>query len=194
MKNKKKVVGITGSMRDGSSSRVLLEEIANGVEQMDAEFQMIDLAEYDVEPVDVSRDEQPQFAKEVTSKIEEANGVILCTPVYHGSYSSSIKSAIDHCGFEEFEDTTIGLAAVAGGAFPASALDHLRIVCRSVNAWVIPKQIAVPKVSENIDSESGQITDEDYVKRARKVGRQVVEYSNIEHNMSTTFAEENEGA
>jgi hypothetical protein len=51
--------------------------------------------------------------------------------------------ALDYCGFDEFEDTTVGLLAVAGGSFPVSALDHLRTVCRAVNAWVLPHQAAI---------------------------------------------------
>jgi len=28
--------------------------------------------------------------------------------MYHGSYSSTLKTALDYCGFEEFEDKTVG--------------------------------------------------------------------------------------
>jgi NAD(P)H-dependent FMN reductase len=87
----------------------------------------------------------PYFAREIKGRIAEADGVVLCTPVYHGSYSSGIKCVLDHCGFEEFEDTTVALAAVSGGAFPTSALNQLRIVSRSLNAWVIPKTSCHPE-------------------------------------------------
>jgi multimeric flavodoxin WrbA len=55
----KKVVGITGSMRKESSSEILLKDIANGVEQTGAEFTLINIADYDIKPVDVSTDEAP---------------------------------------------------------------------------------------------------------------------------------------
>jgi NAD(P)H-dependent FMN reductase len=81
--------------------------------------------------------------------------------VYHGSYSGVLKNAMDYCGFDEFEDTTVGLLAVSGGSFPTGALEHLRLVCRAVNAWVLPHQAAIPSAREAFESTQNVGADDD---------------------------------
>jgi NAD(P)H-dependent FMN reductase len=98
--------------------------------------------------------------------------------MYHGSYSGVLKNAIDYCGFDEFENTTVGLLAVSGGPFPTPALDHLRVVCRSLHAWVLPYQAAVPQAHTAFDEDG--FTDEDLRQRVRELGARIVEYASIE--------------
>ncbi len=113
-----------------------------GNRERGARTELLDLREYDLPVFDPNAD-PPADAEALTDRIEAANAVLLGTPVYHGSYSSPLKTALDYCGFEEFEDTTVGLLAVSGGGFPLPALSHLREVCRAFEAWVLPHQAAV---------------------------------------------------
>ncbi|MFW6434928.1 MAG: NADPH-dependent FMN reductase, partial [Halovenus sp.] len=121
-----------------------------------------------------------------------ADSVVLGSPMYHGSYAAPLKNALDYCGFDEFEDTTVGLLGVSGGRFPTTTLEHLRSVCRAVNAWVLPHQAAVPSASDKI--EDGEIIDEDIEKRVATLGQRVVEYANIQPDPPTFQSEENVGA
>ena len=114
------------------------------------------------------------------------------TPVYHGSYSSPLKLALDYCGFDEFEDTTVGLLAVAGGGFPVTALDHLRSVCRAVNAWVLPHQAAIPRARNNF--EDGRLVDDDIAARVDTLGERAVEFAHIEPDPPCPESLENIGA
>jgi NAD(P)H-dependent FMN reductase len=114
----------------------------------------------------------------VRRPIRNADAVILGTPMYHGSYSGVLKNALDYCGFDEFENTTVGLLVVSGGPFPTPALDHLRVVCRSLNAWALPHQAAIPQAHSVFD-ENG-FTDEDLRERVRTLGARAVEYAAIE--------------
>jgi NAD(P)H-dependent FMN reductase len=103
-----------------------------------------------------------------------------------------LKNALDHCGFDEFDGKTVGLLAVAGGGFPVTALEHLRSVCRALNAWVLPHQAALPNVSSQFDGE--ELADEGLEKRVHVLGRRVVEYARIEPDPATFEAGENVGA
>jgi len=103
--------------------------------------------------------------------------VLLATPNYHGSYSGSLKNALDHCGREEFADTTVGLLEVAAGSFPGSALRHLRTVSRTLHAWPLPTQVAVPN-SHSLVAEDG-VTDDDVAQRLRRLGRELAEYAGV---------------
>jgi NAD(P)H-dependent FMN reductase len=124
--------------------------------------------------------------------VRGADAVLLGTPVYHGSYSAPLKNALDYCGFDEFEHTTVGLLAVAGGSFPTSALEHLRSVCRALNAWVLPHQAALPRVSSQF--RDGELVDETMADRVDTLGVRLVEYANIQPDPMTVEACENVGA
>jgi len=86
----------------------------------------------------------------------------------------------------------VGLLAVAGGGFPVTALDHLRSVCRALDAWVLPHQAALPQVSSQFDGD--EIVDDGLDERVRVLGRRVVEYARIEPEASSFEADENVGA
>jgi NAD(P)H-dependent FMN reductase len=111
--------------------------------------------------------------------------------MYHGSYSGVLKNALDHCGFDEFEGKTVGLLGVAGGAFPITALEHLRSVCRALDAWVLPHQAAVPRASSAF--EGGAFVDDGIEERVATLGRRVVEYARIEPDPSTFESGQNVG-
>jgi len=185
------VVGIAGSLRDESATRVALERALAAAEDSGATTELLDLREYDL-PVFDADDREVGDAPELTRRVRAADAVVLATPMYHGSYSSVLKTALDYCGFDEFEDKTVGLLAVAGGSFPITALEHLRSVCRALDAWVLPYQAAVPRASDAV--EDGGFTDEDLAERVAVLGRRVVKYANIEPDPMSFEGEENVGA
>jgi len=186
------VVAVVGSERTGSSTEIALNSVGEGVREGGGKFELLRLGEYNLPPLNVEEN-TPDDAKRIRDIIGSADGLILGTPVYHGSYSSSLKCAIDYCSFDEFENTTVGLVAVAGGSFPTPALTHMRIICRSLNAWVLPKQLAVPDAKDNFNTESGKLTNPDYKSRAVEMGHQLSQYSVEPKNVSTGLSDENIG-
>ncbi|QIB74764.1 NAD(P)H-dependent oxidoreductase [Halogeometricum borinquense] len=187
----KHVVAVCGSLRDQSYTRRALEHALVGVREAGGTGEILDLRAYDLPSLDADEDEQGD-SEVVVERVHEADAVILGTPVYHGSYSGVLKNTLDYCGFDEFDGKTVGLLAVAGGGFPVTALDHLRSVCRALNAWVLPHQVALPNVSSQFDGD--ELVDEGLEKRVHVLGRRVVEYARIEPDPTTFEAGENVGA
>ncbi|MEF8818862.1 MAG: NAD(P)H-dependent oxidoreductase [Haloferacaceae archaeon] len=185
------VVAVSGSLRDESYTRTSLRHALRAAERAGATTELLDLRAFDLPVLDADSDEQGDAAR-FTARVRAADSVLLGTPVYHGSYSGVLKNALDHCGFDEFEDTTVGLLAVAGGSFPVTALEHLRSVCRALNAWVLPHQAAVPRVSSALAD--GEFVDDELGDRVRTLGVRAVEYSNIQPEPRTPEACENRGA
>jgi NAD(P)H-dependent FMN reductase len=167
------VVGVVGSLNDDSVTRQSTRHALEAARERGARTELLDLREYDLPVFDPNAD-PPADAEALTDRIEAANAVLLGTPMYHGSYSSPLKTALDYCGFEEFEDTTVGLLAVSGGGFPLPALSHLREVCRAFEAWVLPHQAAVTG-SHSIEDELPE-GDRD---RLAELGEQAVQYADI---------------
>ena len=185
------VVGVVGSLRDASYTRIAVERALDAAAEAGGTTELLDLREYDL-PVFDADDREAGDAPEVTRRIREADSILLGTPVYHGSYSAPLKNALDYCGFEEFENKTVGLLAVAGGGFPITALEHLRSVCRALNCWVIPHQAAVPRARNAV--ENGAITDEGIDERVARLGEEAVQYANIEPDPPCLESMENVGA
>lgn len=185
------VVALCGSLRASSVTRVALERALVGVERAGGEGELLDLREYEL-PLYNGDEDEPGDSAELTRNVREADAILLGTPVYHGSYSSPLKTALDYCGFDEFDNKTVGLLAVSGGSFPITALDHLRSVCRSLNAWVLPYQAAVPRSHGAV--RGGEFADEELEARVDRLGEEIVNYAVIEPCPRSIEAEENVGA
>ena len=181
------VVAVCGSRRDGSHTRTALGHVLDAAEEAGARTELLDVREYDL-PVFDPDEEEPPEAVELKRKIREADSVVLGSPVYHGSYSSSFRNVHDYCSFDEYEDTTVGLLATAGGGSYASTLDHMRITVRGVHGWVLPHQVGIRNAYEKF--EGGEFVDEDLEERTRKLGRQAVQYAGINPDVTGTGADE----
>ena len=190
--SKLRVAAIVGSLRDGSYTRPACRHALAAAATFDGvQTNCIDLRELSLPVFDADADDAGD-ASALKARIGAADAVVLGTPVYHGSYSSALKNALDYCGFDEFEDTTVGLLCVAGGSFPTTTLDHLRSVCRALDAWVVPHQVAIPAARNSI--EGGEIVDDGVGERVEVLGRRMVEYARIEPDPRTIESTQNVGA
>lgn len=187
------VVALCGSLRDESATRLALERVLEAAADLGATTTLLDLREYDLPTFDPDRErEDAGDAAQLADRLRAADAIVLGSPMYHGSYASPLKTALDYCGFEEFEDTTVGLLAVAGGAFPVTTLEHLRSVCRSLNAWVIPHQVAIPNAHTAF--EDGSFADASLEERVVTLGQRAVQYATIEPDPASFESDQNVGA
>lgn len=177
MSNKTHVVALCGSLADDSGTRIALREALDAAEDANATTTFVDLRHLDL-PIFDADDKDAGDAPELRRTVREADAVLLGTPLYHGSYSSPLKAALDYCGFDEFEGKTVGLLAVAGGSFPTPAIAHLRGVCRGLRAWTLPLEVAVP--ASGTTFEDGEITHDQLADRIRELGTQLTEYAGVE--------------
>jgi NAD(P)H-dependent FMN reductase len=193
MSQSPRIVALCGSLRDGSHTRTALDAALAAAKDRGARTELIDLRRVDLPVYDADVDtESLGDVTDLMRRVREADAILLGTPMYHGSYSSPLKTALDYCGFDEFEDKTVGLLAVSGGGFPITALDHLRAVCRALDAWVLPYQAAVPNASDNV--EDGELVDPSIAERVAVLGERAAEYANIEPDPACFASEENIGA
>ncbi|WP_436902134.1 NADPH-dependent FMN reductase [Halovenus halobia] len=184
------VAGLCGSLRDASYTRVALGHALDEAAAVGATTTLIDLREYEL-PVFDPDDRDAGDADRLQKALRDADSIILGSPMYHGSYSGVLKNALDYSGFDEFESTTVGLLGIAGGGFPTGTVEHLRSVCRALNAWVLPHQAVVPNASSQF--EDGEFVDEKMAERVAVLGQRTVEYANIEPDPPSFRSSENVG-
>ncbi|MDA1193468.1 MAG: NAD(P)H-dependent oxidoreductase [Candidatus Poribacteria bacterium] len=177
------IVGIGGSLRAGSYTRMAVAKALEGAASVGAQTKLIDLREYELIHADGEDDEShyPPGVQRLRDDVSAAHGIVLGTPEYHGGYSGVLKNAIDLMGFDEFRGKMVGLVGVSGGALGAvNALNSLRNIGRALHAWVVPSQASVPS-AWNVFEEDGSMTDEGLEKRLMAVGQEVARFAFL-HN------------
>ncbi len=176
MTRKTEIVAVCGSLAAESVTRVALGQTLAAARAEGAQTTLIDLREYHLPTFD-SGDQDAGDAPALRRQFRTADAVVLGTPMYHGSFSSPLKTALDYSGFDEFENKTVGLVAVSGGSFPTPALEHLRAVMRAFDAWPLPLDVAVPNSGTQV--EDGALVDESLRERLEKLGTEIVEYADV---------------
>jgi len=170
------VVAVCGSLAADSVTRVALREALTAAQTAGAQTTLVDLREYDLPTFDAD-DQDAGDAPELRQRLRWADAVVLGTPMYHGSFGSPLKTALDYSGFDEFEDTTVGVLAVSGGSFPTPALDHLRSVVRALDAWPLPLDVAIPDSREQVAD--GALVDGSLRDRVHRLGTELVQYAGV---------------
>ncbi len=173
------VAGISGSLRAGSYSRKALRIALEGAAEIGAETSLIDLREYDLPFCDGSNREAEKKpdVERLRSEVQRAQGVILSTPEYHGSFSGVLKNALDLMGFDEFEGKMLGLLSVSGGALGGlNGLNSLRAIGRTLHSWVIPEEVSIPRAYKEFDNEEN-VREPELRERILEVGRQVARFA-----------------
>lgn len=179
------VVALCGSQRDGSHTRQALRQVLAAAEERGVTTELIDISALDLPVFNPDRTEIGD-AGALRQRVQNADAVVVGTPVYHGSYASPLKTALDYCGFDEFEETTVGLLVVSGGGFPTPALEHLRSVARALDAWVLPHEVAIPNAHDAF--EEGELADENLAERVETLGMDLADYAGVESYPENTAA------
>lgn len=171
------VVGIPGSLREGSHTRMVVDLALEGAAEVGARVEAIDLRQLRLPFVEEDGAEESAPVQQLRARVRAAQGIVLGTPEYHGSFSGVLKNALDLMGFEEFEGKMLGLVGVSGGALGATAaLNELRGVGRTLHAWVVPEQAGVPAAHRAFTAD-GRLEDARLAERVREVGRQVARFA-----------------
>ncbi len=174
-----KVVGVCGSLREGSYTRCAVEIALAGAKEKGVTTQLIDLKDYELAFCD-GRDDQTTYPADVhklRAEVKGAQGIIVGTPEYHSGLSGVLKNALDLMGFEEFGGKMIGLVGVSGGAMGAThSLDSLRTIARSLHAWAIPEQVSISEAWKAFD-DNGNLKDGKLEECVKEVGRQVARFA-----------------
>ena len=170
-----KIIGITGSLRNGSYSFQALQAATTRVEALGAEVEILDLRQMNL-PFCDGGDDYPDYpdVEKLRNAVKVADGLILATPEYHGSVSGVMKNALDLMSFEHLSDKVTGLISVLGGQSNSNALNDLRIIIRWVHGWVIPEQVAVGQAWKAFDRE-GKVLDPKLSERFDRFAQSLVE-------------------
>ena len=146
------LVALQGSVRPGNNTAKALALVADEIQKHPGiSLEIVDptTMHLPLPGQGVSED-----AKQMQQTVALADGVILATPEYHGSFSSVMKLLIDNLGFPSaLSGKPVALLGVAAGRIGAiKALEHLRSVASHVGAQVLPGPVSVASVRPSSSS------------------------------------------
>jgi FMN reductase len=139
-----RVLGIGGSMRQGSKSLALLRGALGIAEEAGAIATLADVRELSL-PIyddDLPLAAYPPTLSELLAAAREADAYILCSPTYHGTVSGVVKNALDLLNFlvddspPYFGGKPVALMALGGGG-AANVLTSLHHTARALNGLTI---------------------------------------------------------
>ena len=93
-------------------------------------------------------------------EVQNASGIVIATPEYHGGFSAMTKLVIENLGFPSvLQGKPVALLGVAAGRIGAiKSLEQLRGVCSHTGAIVLPISVSIAGVQGAFD-EQGNCTD-----------------------------------
>ena len=142
---------LCGSIAQKSHTRQLLKYLEKVFQEKGSETIFWDLRENPL-PIAI-----PEYHKDplkhpeeivrlFVTEVEKADGVILGSPLYHGSYSGVLKNALDNLRWDAFRHKWVGLVSNTGGMrSDAAAPNHLRQVVNTLVGYGLQTQIATNK-------------------------------------------------
>lgn len=179
-----KSIIVVGSADKNSHSLALGRELSKQLESLGVESRVWDLAEdklgeFKIEyHNDQSSIDDPQTA-EFVSALNAADMVGLVSPLYHGTISGVLKSAIDILVKDQLRDKPVGLMCNGGGlAKTTQVLNHLTIVTQTLYGIPMQTQIGTSESDylENEDVGGYKVVSEDIVARCERLAREMVKF------------------
>lgn len=163
-----RLVGISGSLRSQSYSFEALKLALKRAETLGAEVEILDLRTLNLPFCKGEGDyaDYPDVAK-LRQTVQQADGLILATPEYHGGVSGVLKNALDLLSFEHLSGKMTGAISVLGGQANSNALNQLRLITRWVHAFMIPEQVAIGQAWQAFDA-NGHLQDSKLAERLDK--------------------------
>lgn len=168
------VLGISGAMRFGSANEQALRVVLERVEQLGGRTQLIPGSRLILPNYDDEVDPEAK-ARWLLEAVEVAEGIVLCSPSYHGGVSGLLKNGLDYLegtakGPRPYlRGLPVGCVATGDGwQGPNSTLLALRQMVHALQGWPTPTGVA-----QNLnDGGIGDARD-----ALRRIAEQIMEFA-----------------
>ncbi len=178
-----KVVGIGGTLREGSASLGALRRALAAAAEAGAEAELLDLRELDLPMYEPGRalEDYGGNVRRLVEALRGADAVLVSTAAYHGTLAGVTKNALDFAQFlarderPYLQDRVVGLIAAVGGDMAGVNATRVMVdVVHALRGVAAPLVVTIPQAWRRAD-ENGDVTDERYAGRLDDLGRLVVE-------------------
>lgn len=142
------IVGISGAMRFGSANEQALRVVLERVEQLGGRTRLIPGSRLILPNFDDELEPEAQ-ARWLLEAVEQAEGIVLSSPSYHGAMTGLLKNGLDY--LELLADRArpylhglpVGLIATGDGwQGPNATLQSMRQLVHALHGWPTPLGVA----------------------------------------------------
>jgi multimeric flavodoxin WrbA len=147
-----KVIALNGSPRLVGNTSNILHEVLDEMEKEGIETEQIQLYSVGLTPCNDCRSceirgdgrciLEDDGLNDIVDKMREADGVILASPCYYGSYSAQMKIFLERAGMV-LEKGDKGLKRKVGGAIVVNAHEGGSMVYSQLVYWMLRNQMVV---------------------------------------------------
>ncbi|MRE87923.1 FMN reductase [Stenotrophomonas maltophilia] len=161
-----RIVAVSGGLQRPSRAAALAEHLLNLIgEDIHSEQQLIELGELAPQLAGALwRSQLPEAVERQLVAVEQADVLVVATPVYRGSYTGLFKHFFDFIDQDALVDTPILLAATGGSERHALVIDHqLRPLFSFFQARTLPLGV----YATDRDFAEGRVHNDALIQRAR---------------------------
>ncbi len=183
MEKRPHVVGLGGTLRDGSTGLRALKRALAAAEEAGATTEPLDLRELGLPMYEPGKplEEFGESAERLVEAMRGADATLWSVAAYHGTIAGVTKNALDFAQFMSrdekpyLQDKVVGLIATAGGSVAAvNAINAMVNVVHALRGVAAPLSVPVTQ-SWTVFDDEGNINDEEVAGRLASLGRLVVE-------------------
>lgn len=155
----KKIVTISGSLRQHSLNSELIEMIANQFNALNIDTFTTPTSKLEIPIFNhdlVLSEKLKQGLLEYKNILKSCDGIIISSPEYNGSITGALKNFIDWLSrdINPFLEKKVGLMSVSSGQFGGiRGIMHLRDIMFKLGAFIYPRDICISKKNNTNYSE-----------------------------------------
>ena len=168
------VLLVVGSLHEASITRVVINHLADNLLADGCEVNTLDFIEDPLPLFNPDTVWDQDYYPILKQQIVAADAIVLGTPDYHGSISSTLKNFLDHF-WKEFAGKLFA-TVVASHEKGLTVHDQLRTVARQCYAWVMPYGVSF---MEKVDIKAGQIATDELKNRLEMLQKDIQTYGRV---------------
>lgn len=165
---------VVGSPREKSATRAAMNQLAAHLRKGGCDVDLLDLRAESLPPYNPDTSyANPAFAT-FKQRIVQAQVIVLGSPDYHGSVSSTLKNFLDHF-WQELAGKLIG-HVVSSHEKGLTVVDQLRTMARQCYAWTMPYPVTL---QEKVDVVEGVVSSDALKQRLEMFARDLRVYGSL---------------
>ena len=168
------VFAVAGSLNPGSVTKTVIDDLAARLNDAGVTVDALDFHESPLPLFDPKNAwGKPEYLA-LKERVLKADAIVLGTPDYHGSISSTLKNFLDHF-WKEFAGKVFA-TVVASHEKGLTVHDQLRTVARQCYAWAMPYGVSFVEKQDVVD---GKVTSEALQGRLEMLARDLRVYGGL---------------
>lgn len=172
---KSNILVISCSLHRESNSRTLANRVLEQLKKSDSSCELLDLRQLKLPLCDGDQCYLKPEVQGVATKISQASGIILASPVYNYDLNAAAKNMVELTG-KAWESKVVGFLLAAGGVSSyMSAVSFMNSLILDFRCWIVPRFV----YSTEKDFSGDTLTNPQVVQRLNEFVREFIRVDQV---------------